>query len=316
VFIRSRGRSAAAFLITAAACWGGAAVIAKRAVDEIEPLVLLPIELSVSAVVLALVTWVRRQHVVRSPEMRRLTLLGVLNPGLAYALSLAGLARLSASVSVLLWAVEPVMILLIAWVVLRERESTYVAVCAAIALAGVLMVVVQPGGAASTFGVVLTLAGVGACATYTVMSRSLIREASTVPVVLMQQLAALLFAVVLLTVSLPVSGVPSLSGISATAWWSAIVAGALYYGVAFCFYLAGLRNVSAGQAGLFINLVPVFGITAGAVVLDEQLSSRQWIGAMIVIVAVAAVAVGSGSSSPPSPASASSTERGAQRVEA
>lgn len=46
--------------------------------------------------------------------MRRLSLLGVLNPGLAYALSIAGLAHVTASVSVLLWAIEPILILALA----------------------------------------------------------------------------------------------------------------------------------------------------------------------------------------------------------
>ena len=41
-------------LVVAAACWGGATVISKRAVEEIEPLTLLPLELTVSVAVLGL----------------------------------------------------------------------------------------------------------------------------------------------------------------------------------------------------------------------------------------------------------------------
>ena len=44
--------------------------------------------------------------------------LGVLNPGVSYALGLAGLARITASASALLWATEPILILLIATPVL------------------------------------------------------------------------------------------------------------------------------------------------------------------------------------------------------
>ena len=132
-------------LVVAAACWGGATVISKRALDEIEPLTLLPLELTVSVAVLAFAVLVRRERVGWSSEMRRLSALGVLNPGLAYALSLAGLARVDASVSVLLWALEPVLIL------------------GSAALAGVVLVVFQPGHA-SAVGVTLTIAGVAACA--------------------------------------------------------------------------------------------------------------------------------------------------------
>ena len=63
------------------------------------------------------------------------------------------------------------------------------------------------------------------------------------------------------------------------------------YGVAFWFYLRSLRTCSPAVAGLFINLVPVFGVTAAAVLLDERLVGRQWLGAVIVLLAVAVLAL-------------------------
>jgi drug/metabolite transporter (DMT)-like permease len=217
----------------------------------------------------------------------------VLNPGLAYALSLAGLARVEASVSVLLWALEPVLILGIAFVVLRDKVSSPVALCAGAALGGVVLVVFQPGHA-SALGIAFTVAGVAACAVYTVLSSRFLLEATTVSVVFVQQVTALAFALILFAGSLVLTNPRTLFGVSATAWLSAVVAGALYYGVAFWFYLAGLRGVTASVAGVFINLVPVFGITASYVVLGERLSPRQWLGATVVIAAVATAAFYSG----------------------
>ncbi|MGD9703910.1 MAG: DMT family transporter [Acidimicrobiia bacterium] len=297
-------------LVAAAACWGAATVVSKRALDEIEPLALLPIELVVSVAVLGAATRLRHEPLGWSPELRRLAALGVLNPGLAYALSLAGLARVSASVSVLLWALEPIVILGIAFVVLRERVPPRLASCMAAALAGVVMVVFQPGNHASPVGVALTTAGVAACAVYTVLSsRLLVASTTVVVVVFVQQVAALWFALALFCGSLLVSDPPSLAAVSATAWVSAIVAGSLYYGVAFWLYLAGLRGVTASFAGLFINLVPVFGIATGYVVLDERLSPRQWTGALTVVVAVVIAALLLGGRG-------SSAEDDAERVEA
>jgi drug/metabolite transporter (DMT)-like permease len=43
-------------------------------------------------------------------------------------------------------------------------------------------------------------------------------------------------------------------------------------------------------AGLFINLVPVFGVAAAAVLLDERLIGRQWLGALLVVGAVSLMA--------------------------
>jgi probable blue pigment (indigoidine) exporter len=302
-----RDHSHSLALVAAAACWGTATAISKRAVDEIQPLTLLPIELAVSATVLTAATLLTRQRVHWTREHRRLGLLGVLNPGVSYALSLAGLARITASTSVLLWAIEPILILAIAYVVLKDRVTVAVGICAAAALTGVILVVFQPGARADTVGIALTIAGVGACAAYTVMSSQLLDTASSLSVVLLQQVAALAFALVLLAGSFVIGDPASLSDVSATAWLSAAAAGVLYYAVAFWFYVTGLRGVRPGIAGMFINLIPVFGLAASCMLLDERLTSRQWIGAVIILTAVVTVAGRNTPRAPTEPVTPTST---------
>jgi drug/metabolite transporter (DMT)-like permease len=64
---------------------------------------------------------------------------------------------------------------------------------------------------------------------------------------------------------------------------SAIVSGVLYYGVAFFLFVGALRRVSAAVAGLFINLVPVFGIITAYLLLNERLRPLEWLGAATVL---------------------------------
>jgi probable blue pigment (indigoidine) exporter len=279
-------------LIAAAASWGVAAVISKRAVDEIPPLTLLPTQLTVSVILLRSISRATSSRPVPPLERRSVAVLGVLNPGLAYALSLAGLALIPASVSVLLWAVEPVLIILLARLVLGDRISRPLAVASLTALVGVVLVVFQPGARPSLAGVVLTLSGVAACAVYTVASSRYVVVAQPIAIVCLQQHAALAFSVVLFAGSLVAGGHSSLTTISPTAWLSAVVAGAFYYGVAFWFYLTGLRSVRPAVAGMYINLVPVFGLVAGHALLDEHLDGRQWLGAAVIIAAVGVTATG------------------------
>ena len=90
-----------------AACWGFGTVISKRAVTEIPPITLLPIQLGSSLLLLAILMRIRSlpfRDPTASPILGRL---GILNPGLAYALSLLGLVTITASLSVMLWALEP-----------------------------------------------------------------------------------------------------------------------------------------------------------------------------------------------------------------
>lgn len=278
-------------LVAATACWGAGTVVTKQVLDDVAPLTLLPMQLTASCVLLLVACLVRRERLTWSPATRRLTALGVLNPGLAYALGLLGLVSITASMSVLLWAVEPVLIVLLAVVLLREHVPPRLVFALAAAVAGVLLVVYQPGAGGGTVGVVLTLAAVACCALYTVAARRLLLDDVSLPVVLAQQIAALAFAVVLATTVEVARGTGwSLGGHSEATWAAAGASGCLYYGLAFWFYLGALRHLDASVAGSFLPLIPVFGVAAGFLV-GERLDARQWLGALVVIVATAVMAL-------------------------
>jgi drug/metabolite transporter (DMT)-like permease len=278
-------------LVAATACWGVGTVVTKQVLDDVAPLTLLPIQLAASCVLLLLLCLVRSERFAWSPGTRKLAVLGVLNPGLAYALGLLGLASITASMSVLLWAAEPVLIVLLSVVMLHEYIPVRLVVALAFAVLGVLLVVYQPGAAGSTIGLVLTLTAVGCCALYTVGARQLLLDDASLPVVLAQQIAALAFAV-LLSAGVEVAGGDgwSLDGHSWETWTAAAASGCLYYGLAFWFYLSGLRRVQASVAGAYLPLIPVFGVVAGFLA-GERLDPRQWGGAALVIAATAALAI-------------------------
>jgi probable blue pigment (indigoidine) exporter len=193
--------------------------------------------------------------------------------------------------SVLLWALEPVVILLLAALVLCERIPLGLAVAVGVAICGALLVVYQPGATGDAVGITLTLVSVGFCALYTVLTRRLMLDDSSLKVVFAQQAAALLFAIVLASV-VELAGGPGwgLAGLGSGAWLGAGISGILYYGLGFTFYVAGLRHLPASYAGAFLPLIPVFGVAAGHLVGD-RLEPRQWLGAVVIVAATAALAV-------------------------
>jgi probable blue pigment (indigoidine) exporter len=285
---RRRQPSPVLMLVGATACWGIGTVISKHALGTIAPLMLLAVQLLSSALFLFIAVRALRSKIVWTPELRRLAALGILNPGLAYALGLLGLRSISASMSVLIWAAEPVLILVLAAIVLHERMFVQRLTALAGAVLGVVLVVYRTGASGSIVGVVLTVAAVAACALYTVMARGLLTEDDPVVVVVAQQAVAFGFAAVVLAAT----GSAGFSGVGeapAAAWVWAVVSGLLYYGVAFWLYLTGLGQMSASAAGSFLPLVPVFGVAA-AFLVGERLDARQWIGAAIVVASVGAVA--------------------------
>jgi len=272
------------FVVLAAASWGAGTVLSKQAVSELPPLTLLAAQLLVSIAILSLAMWGTRQSL-RETD-RRIALLGALNPGLAYALSLVGLTMITASVSVLIWAMEPILILLVAAVVLGERPGTAIVALSLVALVGLTVAVGGQAGNAAMLGVALSLAGVGCCVVYSVATRRWIEAApSTLAVVASQQ-----------TVALVVVGV-SLVPLAAAGWAilptsltfpglaSVVASGVLYYAAAYLLYLNALRALPVSIAAISFYLVPVFGIAA-ANAAGETLSMTQWLGAALTIAAV------------------------------
>jgi drug/metabolite transporter (DMT)-like permease len=283
-------RTAVAALVAAAACWGTGTVASKQVVDDIAPLTLLPMQLAASCVLLLAIALVRRESFAWTPPARRLAALGVLNPGIAYALGLIGLTTITASMSVLLWALEPVAIMLLAALVLREHIPPALGVAVGVAITGVLLVVYQPGASGDPVGITLTLISIGFCALYAVLTRRLLLDDSSLTVVLAQQVTALAFAIVLASL-VGVAGGPAwdLDGHGASDWLAAAASGVLYYGLGFWFFVTGLRHVPAAVAGSFLPLIPVFGLAAGFLV-GERLDPRQWVGAAVIVAATAVIA--------------------------
>lgn len=277
-------------LVAATACWGCGTVLSKHVLDRgVAPLTLLAVELAASSLLLALAMLLLRVRPTPSPALVTLAALGILNPGLAYALGLLGLVSITASMSVLLWATEPILIMLLAVVLLRERIAPATTAAVATAMVGVLLVTYRPGASGDATGVALTVGAVSACACYAVLTRRLLLDDSSLAVVLAQQLAALCFAIV-------VAGTASATGAAElglpadlATWALAATSGMVYYGFAFWFFVAGLRGVPASTAGSLLPLVPVFGLAAGYL-LGDRLIDRQWLGAVLVILAAVAAA--------------------------
>jgi drug/metabolite transporter (DMT)-like permease len=291
---RRPARGAGLQLVLAAACWGIGTVVSKQAVAEVAPLTLLPIQLTASVLFLLVITRLRGEPMPAGREGRLLGRLGLLNPGLAYALSLLGLTGITASLAVLLWAGEPILILLLAAAVLGDRIGPSIVLASIAAVGGLILVVVDPAASGSTVGISLTVAGVVVCAVYTILTRRwLLGTDATFGVVLAQQLHALaLSAVVFLGVL--AAGQPMLPArMTPVGLISAAVSGLLYYAFAYSFYLSALRRVRASIAAASFYLIPVFGL-AGAWVTGERFEPVQWLGAAIVIGAVAWITVRSG----------------------
>jgi drug/metabolite transporter (DMT)-like permease len=285
-----------AYLTGAAVCWGLGTVLSKYALGGFDASLLLPFQLTCSVLLLGVFMMATGSSVRGIQHFTKVAALGVLNPGIAYALGLIGLARINASLSVIIWATEPVLIVLMAFVFLHEHLPLWSVLCLASAMAGVALIIGTPSQGDSLIGVVLTFSAVLACALYSILLRRMNLTDGTLPLVFLQQTSALAFAVVVFFIA---PG-QSLGTINATPSQvaSAIVAGALYYGVGLLLYVAGLRRTSAARAGIFLTLIPVFGLLFSALLLGEALDTGQFLGSIVVIGSMTVLARRSAGQSP------------------
>jgi drug/metabolite transporter (DMT)-like permease len=66
-------------------------------------------------------------------------------------------------------------------------------------------------------------------------------------------------------------------------WGNVLFLGVIATGVAFTWYYAGIKAIGPARAGIFINLVPVFAIAMGYVILGEPVTSSLISGGAMVI---------------------------------
>jgi drug/metabolite transporter (DMT)-like permease len=186
-------------IVSACLLWALGTMLSKGLLDHLSPITLLVMQLAPSVVVLWLVVLAKGVEPTPVRILGPLALLGLLNPGWSYTLSMLGLARTTASVTTLLWAAEPVLIVALAWAILGERPTPRLMATVAVATGGIALVSGFPatdlthGGGG--YGSVLILAGVLCCAIYTVIARRL--AADPLLTVAIQQSVALAWAAAL-----------------------------------------------------------------------------------------------------------------------
>lgn len=282
--------SSRAAIVGACLCWALGTILSKTLLSSFPPITVLVFQLTPSVVALWLAVVVSRSQVPPGRLLPAIGLLGLLNPGWAYTLSMFGLAETTASVVTLLWAFEPILILVFAWAFLRERIDRRLVGFVVLATCGVLLVSGFLSRSASTTfnaGSALILAGVLCCAIYTILARRL--AADPLFTVAVQQSVALGWVLAIWPFEQRSVDVPGMATIPFRDIATLILSGFLYYALAYWLYLHALRSMAASVAGSFFNLIPVFGVMGSLVFLGEHLTLSQWLGAALIVGGAVAV---------------------------
>jgi drug/metabolite transporter (DMT)-like permease len=271
--------------LSATLCWGAGMTLTKLALASFEPSLLLVIQLLSSIAFLVLMAPILRIRVPTLQSLSKIWWLGVLEPGLAYFLGLEGLQRISAAEAVVLSSTESIFIVLLAWWWAKERPHGAVLVLAAIGALGTVLVAGTHmnvrGLTPSTVGDALLIGGVLCAAGYVVLSSRLSSVTEPLSALIAQQIGAVVFAVGMYVIFNERALV--IRHVTSYGWVLAATSGIVQYACAFWLYLWALKGLTASVAGLYLNLIPVFGLLIAIPALGDRLSAMQWVGGSLVI---------------------------------
>ncbi len=220
--------------------------------------------------------------------------LGLLHPGLSNAVGLVGLANVTASLSTVIWALEAILTMLVAVLVLRERLRPVDGLLSCIAVGGVCVIsfgTQEVAGDGSILGAAQTLFAVLGCAVHAVLSRyfTAASKMSLLLVLAGQQTVGLVYCALVLPFHWSFADFANLGNIDAQSWCLVLATGTTKFLVATGLYIAALTKLPAGRAGNYLILTPIFGLIAASAVLSEQFGTQQWLGAALALLSVALV---------------------------
>jgi drug/metabolite transporter (DMT)-like permease len=274
--------------ILACLSWSIGNVVAKVALSSVEPLTLLVGQLAVSSLSLSALSIWRGASIGLGDW--RVGLPGLLQPALAYGLSIYGLAMVPATAEAILFAVETPIVILLAWPLLGELPSRAIGLLCVLAFAGVGLLSwnseIDPYSLRK-WGVALVLAGVLFAALYNVAIRRMSHDVDALRLTRSSQIVAFLAVGLVWSIAGPSAEV-SLSLADAAL---VVASGLLLQAIPFLLYGITLERINATAAALLLPLVPVFTAIFAAVLLQEMLSSRQWLGAATVLLSAMGVPI-------------------------
>jgi drug/metabolite transporter (DMT)-like permease len=270
--------------------WAGNWIMGRGLAPDIPPMAMTFFRWLFAALILAPFAW---PHVRRDwPHLRRhrktMLLLGVIGVGTHNALAYLGLNYTTATNGVILNSFVPVMIITLSWAFLGERLTVLQSLGVAVSLAGVLTIL--SGGSLSELlafrlnaGDLLIILSMAMWSVYTICLRW--RPSGL-------HMLTFLFALMVIgdLAVLPLFVAEFAFGrhMAVTAAnITALLAVALFSSVlAYIFWNRGVDLVGANVAGLFVHLMPVFGVLLAWVFLGERMAAFHVAGIALILTGI------------------------------
>lgn len=273
-----------ASMLAATSLWASAFIAMKYVLESFHPITMVFLRMAVASAFCLLLFPLARPRVNYRPDDWKWILAMVLcEPCFYFIFEAYALKYTSASQAGMLVATMPVFVGLGAWIVLKEKLAPIVWAGCAIAIIGVIWLnlgaVADQHAPRPVLGNTLELIAMLFGGGYAVCVRRLSANYSPVFLTSMQVWGGLIFFAPGLL--LPGAGIPW--DAPRAAWLAIIYLGLLMSFAAYSLYNFSLKRLPAGQVSVYLNLIPVFTLLMGMVILGERLTPMQYLASALVL---------------------------------
>lgn len=266
-------------LLTACApvIWGSTYIVTSEFLPPDRPFTAALIRALPAGLLLLLVTW-RLPH---KQHWGRLAVLSALNIGVFQALLFVAAYRLPGGLAAVLGAIQPLLVMLLAWAVDRQAPRGVTVCCAAAGVFGMAMLLLSPQTVFEPIGMAAALLGAASMATGVWLTR---RWQIGLPVLSMTGWQLVLGGMMLAPVAwLADAPLPALTASQWAAYAYLSGAGALVAYVLWFRGVARLPSVAVASLGL---LSPLTAVILGWVLLSQSMGGISLLGLLVVLVSV------------------------------
>ena len=212
----------------------------------------------------------------------RIFILGGLNIGLFQALLFVAAYRLPGGVAATAGAIQPLIVVLFAWSILKQKPSQLSILAAIAGFVGVGLLVLSPAARLDSIGIAAAIAGAGAMGLGTVLVK---RWKPPVSLIVFTAWQLTVGGLILLPVALITEG--TFTQLSRTNLWGFIYLGLIGTGLAYTLWFRGIGKLSATAVSYLGLLSPVVATLIGYLFLQETFTPVQVLGIAIVLIAIA-----------------------------
>jgi drug/metabolite transporter (DMT)-like permease len=257
----------------------------KYAVDGLPVMTVLSVMLLTAAAVLWGCALARGRQRLTRGQLRRIAVMGMIDPAIGYVLIGLGLTHVEATVSAMLDGTEACFVVAFAAIIARRSPGPRAVGGVLLSAAGVAVL----GGTHSLLGIgpwnLVVLGGVACAGLCNVLTdRVLGDDVDPLTVTAHQMGFAALCTLPLLAWQWQAGG--ALGGPAAgPADWAVAMASGIALAAGFLLYNYAIVRVPVTTAGMILNTLPVFGVAAAIAFLGERITWAQVAGAVVILIA-------------------------------